>query len=109
LIMKKYSWVVYVVAMAAVYLMLFLVSCRGPKTYEFQYSVDVRYNDGTRETLVGANAQEVDDPKKVVFQINTILRSKGCLSLGPASGCIATDVRSFTVNVLKYVEVKNVK
>jgi hypothetical protein len=107
----KIYFIAKLVIAAAVLIMMLIVSfsCNGPKTYEFQYSVDVRYNDGTRETLVGTSAEECEHPEKVTFQINTLFRNKGCLSLGVEGGCIATDVKSFSVNVLKYVEVKNGK
>lgn len=81
-------------------------SCNGPKTYEFQYSVDVRYEDNSRETLVGTSVITTKEPERVRFTMSSRLRMKPCLTLGREGVNVACEVKSFTVNVLKYEEVK---
>lgn len=84
------------------------ISCGGPKTYEFQYSVDVRYTDNSVETLVGTYATTVYDPKKVRFALSSRFRKEPCLLLGEIGlgTAIACGVKSFNVSVLKYAVIK---
>jgi hypothetical protein len=108
--MKIYFLAKLVIA-AAVLIMMLIVSfsCGGPKTYEFQYSVDVKYTDSSVETLVGTDAITTDEPEKVVFTITSRFRDEPCLSLGLFGTNVACGVKSFKVNVLTHTLLKRVK
>lgn len=103
------GWLASFIILLIVVLLVLIAGCSGPKTYEFQYSVDVRYNDNGRETLVGTTKIKTHNPDGIKFSMSSRLRLKPCLILGEietvSSTNIACDVKSFTPTVLQYKEV----
>lgn len=104
-------WACIITCIGSVFICLLVsilsIACNhGPKTYEFQYSVDVRYTDNSRETLVGTHVITTSEPKKVKFTMSSRLRMTPCLTLGKEGMNIACDVKSFTVRVLKHIEIE---
>jgi hypothetical protein len=93
--------------MVIVGLMLLVSGCHGPKTYEFYYVVDVRYTDGTSETLEGNEVHTTDEPEKLNFSLSSRLRKEPCLVLGWEGTNVACFVKSFKVLTLTYKEVKH--
>lgn len=80
-----------------------LTSCRTPE-YKFNYTVAIKYSDGTLDTIQGSQVVATKEPEKQVFTLSSRLRMRACLTFGFLGTNMACDVKSFNVKELTYTK-----
>jgi hypothetical protein len=84
---------------------LMLSSC-SPPSYLFTYTVEVRYDDGSKEVLQGSRVYVTRDPEQITFTMSSRLRMRACLTFGREGTNVACGVKSFSIKSLTYTKVK---